>query len=256
MIASNKSKESLHLSLQNQQTPIEEKTSRRITSLRFILSALVVFIHNNFRAEELAKTVEKGLSVPVFNQSEFGVWIQRFISQGIASCAVPLFFLFSAYLFFKKNDSYKTVLCKKIRGLAVPFFLWQILNITLYLGIKLLVVKINPALVQNPESIPILKWNIFDWIKAFAGYGYDEYNHPYVGQLWFVRDLFLMMIFSPLLRLIYKNFPKTSLILSAFAYISGSNLYIIQNETLLFFTLGYFWAEKDFNLFEFSDSFK
>lgn len=87
-----------------------QETSRRITSLRFILSSLVVFIHNNFRAEELAKSVEKGLSVPVFNQSEPGAWIQRFISQGIASCAVPLFFLFSAYLFFRKNDSYKTVL--------------------------------------------------------------------------------------------------------------------------------------------------
>lgn len=233
-----------------------QETSRRITSLRFILSSLVVFIHNNFRAEELAKSVEKGLPVPVFNQSELGAWIQRFISQGIASCAVPLFFLFSAYLFFRKNDSYKTVLLKKIRGLAVPFFLWPVLNIALYLGIKLLVIKTNPALLQNPENIAVLKWNVFDWIKAFLGYGYDEYNHPFVGQFWFLRDLFLMMIFSPLLRLIYKNFPKTSLILSAFVYIFGTDLYIIQKETLLFFTLGYFWAEKDFNLFEFSDSFK
>lgn len=116
--------------------------------------------------------------------------------------------------------------------------------------------KINPALLQNPENIAVLKWNVFDWIKAFLGYGYDEYNHPFVGQFWFLRDLFLMMIFSPLLRLIYKNFPKTSLILSAFVYIFGTDLYIIQKETLLFFTLGYFWAEKDFNLFEFSDSFK
>lgn len=236
--------------------PIPLETSRRITSLRFLLIVLVVFIHNNFRAEELAKSVAKDLSVPLFNQSQAGVWIQRFISQGIASCAVPVFFMISAYLFFKKSDSYKTVLRKKFRALVVPYFLWIILNIALYVAIKLLAVKLNQSLVQNPDNIAVLKWRALDWIKAFFGYGFDEYNHPFAGQLWFVRDLFLMMILSPFLRVVYKNFPKTSLILAAFIYVLGIDLYVIQKETVLFFTLGYFWAEKDFDFFSFSDSFK
>lgn len=102
----------------------------------------------------------------------------------------------------------------------------------------------------------VLSWNFLGWIKAFFGYGFDKFNHPYVGQLWFVRDLFLMMIFSPILKKIYRIFPKTSLILASFIYILGSDLFVIQKETLLFFTLGYFCAEKNFDFFKFSDSFK
>lgn len=40
-------------------TLIDAQTSHRITSLRFLLAVLVVFIHNNFTAENLAKTLEK-----------------------------------------------------------------------------------------------------------------------------------------------------------------------------------------------------
>lgn len=36
---------------------IDVETSRRITPLRYILSVLVVFIHNNFTAEKLAESL-------------------------------------------------------------------------------------------------------------------------------------------------------------------------------------------------------
>lgn len=36
---------------------IDGETSRRITSLRFLLIVLVVFIHNNFTAENLAESL-------------------------------------------------------------------------------------------------------------------------------------------------------------------------------------------------------
>lgn len=235
---------------------ISKENSMRITSLRFLLSVLVVFIHNDFREAELAKSAAEGFAVPLFNQGAAGLWIQRFISEGIAVCAVPLFFLFSSYLFFMKNDSPKTVLRKKIKSLAVPYFLWIFLNLALCLAAKLLAVKLNPSFVKNPGNIVVLNWNFLDWIKAFFGYGFDGFNHPYVGQLWFARDLFLMMIFSPLLRKVYKKFPKAALFFASFVYIFGADLYVVQKETVLFFTLGYFCAERDFDFFTFSDSFK
>ncbi len=39
---------------------VDEETSRRITSLRYILIVLVVFIHNNFTAENLADSLAEG----------------------------------------------------------------------------------------------------------------------------------------------------------------------------------------------------
>ena len=75
---------------------IDLETSRRITSLRFLLAVLVVFIHNNYTAKGIAESVANGGAEVLFNQNAFGRWVQLFISDGIARCAVPLFFFFAA----------------------------------------------------------------------------------------------------------------------------------------------------------------
>lgn len=237
---------------------IDGKTSRRITSLRYILSVLVVFIHNNFTAEKLAESLAEGNRIPIFAQSAAGEWIQSVISSGLGGCAVPLFFLFSAYLFFKKDAPYKVMLKKKTRGLLVPYFMWIALNIALVTLGKLFAARLNPSLLVNLEKIPVLTWSFLDWLKAFSGFGFDKYNHPYVGQFWFVRDLLILFLVSPVLRIIYREFPKTSLIFCAFIYISGITPQGFDSDkaALLFFTLGYFWAERDFSPFAFADSFR
>ncbi len=237
---------------------IDGETSGRITSLRYILSVLVVFIHNNFTAEKLADSLAEGNRIPVFVQSAAGEWIQFVISSGFGSCAVPLFFMFSAYLFFKKNMSYKVMLKKKAKGLLLPYFVWIALNIALVTFGKLFAARLNLSLLGNPEKIPVLTWGVLDWLKAFSGFGFDKYNHPYVGQFWFVRDLLILFLISPVLRIVYRRFPKTSLIFCVFVYISGVTPQCFESDraALLFFTLGYFWAERDFSPFAFADSFR
>lgn len=237
---------------------IDEETSRRITSLRYILSVLVVFIHNNFTAEKLAESLAEGNRIPIFAQSVAGEWIQFVISSALGSCAVPLFFMFSAYLFFKKDTPYKVMLKKKTRGLLIPYFVWIALNIALVTLGKLFAARLNPSLLANPEKISVLTWSFLDWLKAFSGFGFDKFNHPYVGQLWFVRDLLILFLISPVLRVIYRRFPKTSLIFCVFIYISDvvPQCFDSGRAALLFFTLGYFWAERDFSPFAFADSFR
>ena len=237
---------------------IDVETSRRITSLRYILSVLVVFIHNNFTAEKLADSLAEGNRIPIFAQSMVGEWIQFVISSALGSCAVPLFFMFSAYLFFKKDTPYKVMLKKKTRGLLIPYFVWIALNIALVTLGKLFAARLNPSLLANPEKISVLTWGVLDWLKAFSGFGFDKFNHPYVGQLWFVRDLLILFLISPVLRVIYRRFPKTSLIFCAFIYISGITPQGFDSDkaALLFFPLGYFWAERNFSPFAFADSFR
>ena len=82
---------------------IDEETSKRITSLRFLLACFVVFIHNNYTVKNISESIENGAKEIIFNQSFFGNWIQIFISSAISCCAVPLFFLFAAYLQAKKK---------------------------------------------------------------------------------------------------------------------------------------------------------
>lgn len=237
---------------------IDGETSRRITSLRYILSVLVVFIHNNFTAEKLADSLAEGNRIPIFEQNTLGEWIQFMISSGLGSCAVPLFFMFSAYLFFKKDTPYKNMLKKKTRGLLLPYFVWIALNIALVTLVKLFAARLNPSLLVNPEKNPVLTWSVLDWLKAFSGFGFDKYNHPYVGQFWFVRELLILFLISPVLRVIYRKFPKTSLIFCVFIYISDvvPQCFVSDRAALLFFMLGYFWAEREFSPFAFADSFR
>ena len=216
----------------------------------------MVFIHNNFTAEKLADSLAEGNRIPIFAQSMAGEWIQFVISSALGSCAVPLFFLFSAYLFFKKDAPYKVMLKKKTRGLLIPYFVWIAMNIALVTLGKLFAARLNPSLLVNPEKIPVLTWGVLDWLKAFSGFGFDKFNHPYVGQLWFVRDLLILFLIAPVLRIVYRRFPKTSLIFCVFIYISDvvPQCFDSDRAALLFFTLGYFWAERDFSPFEFADS--
>ena len=52
---------------------IPAETSMRITALRFLLIVLVVFIHNNFRAEEILKgSLEHGYTPFAYENGLFG----------------------------------------------------------------------------------------------------------------------------------------------------------------------------------------
>ena len=135
---------------------IPAETSMRITALRFLLIVLVVFIHNNLRAEDILKgALEHGSTPFVYDNGLFGRWVQIFISDGIAKCAVPLFFMFASYLQFMKGDSYGVLLKKKAKSLLVPYFLWPLLNIGIYVGFKLLVQAVFPAMIERKNWFPM-----------------------------------------------------------------------------------------------------
>ena len=85
---------------------IDNDTSRRITALRFLLIVLVVFIHNCYTLQSIQNITDSGGTAPIFVENAFGTWIKLFITSGIARSAVPIFFMFSAYLQAKKNDTY------------------------------------------------------------------------------------------------------------------------------------------------------
>ena len=232
------------------------QTSRRITSLRFLLAVLVVFIHNNFTAENLAETLEKSGVQIVFNQSEVGKWIQLFVSEGIARCAVPLFFLFAAYLQFKKNEPFGILIKKKLRTLVLPFFLWTALNIALYVSMKFAASRLVPRLLFRPDVIPQFEWTAMDWLHVFFGYGDMTSGRTfggYLGQMWFVRDLFLLILVSLLIRHCVRTFPVCMLLFVSFFYVCDVRPLFVAEQALFYYTLGCFWAEYDIPLFKIAD---
>ena len=97
--------------------------SKKIKILSFFAIVGVVFCHayNYYDRFLLSRTFIAEGTVP-------GAMLQFFISNALVRFAVPMFFMFSAYLFFVKfefswNEYLKKVV-KRIYSLLLPFVLW------------------------------------------------------------------------------------------------------------------------------------
>lgn len=239
------------------------KISRRITALRFLLIVLVVFIHNNFNSDSIAEIIAAGGKDVLFNQSVVGKWVQLFVSDGLSRSAVPLFFVFASYLLFMKNDSYGSMLKKKFRSLFVPLLLWSAINLLLFVAVKMFCIRFLPAFVDNSEKFIFSGWNIRDWICAFIGFtrekeilifsNYSVYAGNLAVQFWFIRDLLIMMLISPVIRWAVRRFPKEFLIFTSFFYVCDVRPVIVMHQAFVFFVLGCYFAEYEIDFFSLAD---
>lgn len=238
-----------------QKSIIPEETSKRITALRFFLAILVVFIHNNYTLKNIADAVAKGEPEILFSPNTLSKWIQLFISQGIAKCAVPLFFMFAAYLQAIKADSYKVLLKKKFKALFFTYFLWIGLYGFYSSVVKIIILKIAPSFIENPDTT-MFTWTITDWIHKIVGYGTGDGTPGFAEQFWFVRDLFILVIVSQIIQFLLKKFKLGFFILVFIIYFLKIKVYFVRTTALFFYVSGLYWGYYNFNLFKIIDKIK
>lgn len=127
--------------------------------------------------------------------------LETLLGEGYGRLAVPMFLLISGYLFFPSKekqfnkDAYIYKLKRRAKSLLVPYLLWNLLAYILY------------AIDYS--------FNIVDFFKSFwvievPGRGGSS---PIDGPLWYVRNLMILMIASPLIYLISKHKVFTLLLL-------------------------------------------
>lgn len=173
-----------------------------------------------------------------FNQGSIVFWIQELISDGIARCAVPLFMLFSSYLLFFKQISFKQTLIKQTKTLLIPYFLWCLINFLLIVFFRVFIQK------QDFHSLVMYTWDIRDWICAFLGYSrrtkinlfsnYSVYAGEFASQLWFIRDLFILILFSPLKKKCMKNASIKFFLYRVFFIYAILDLYLLWDRHFSF----------------------
>lgn len=229
-----------------------------------MLAVLVVFIHNNYTDESVAKTFAETGTRIVFQQNAFGAWIQQLISNGIARCAVPLFFLFAAFLQAKKADPYPTLLKKKAKSLLLPYAVWLVVYF-LYFGVlKLMLTKIAPQILGNPGET-FLSWSASDWLYKFLGYNPEYEGLAFAGarglpelaiQFWFVRDLLILTVLSPILIALVKKAPAAFFALSSAVFLLGVPVYFVQTQALFFYAAGLYWGVYEDSLLQKIDRIK
>lgn len=124
----------------------------------------------------------------------------------IGRCAVPLFYLISGYLFFMKvPDGVKSIgrkIRKRIKSLLIPYFIGCVFFVIFYSFIALLPWTSN--LINSSSSIMPLFQKPYSIILISIFYDGGT-GYPCAFQLWFLRDLILIVATSPLWYLCLKH---------------------------------------------------
>ena len=210
--------------------------SNKIKLVSFLLIIMVVFLHSyNIDIKQGGK---------ILNFEKNSNWIvQNFISNGITRIAVPLFFLISGFLFVSKQtfnfEDYKIKINKRLKTLVIPYLFWSLLGLFLYL-----VLQSFPQSCSFFTNKLIKNYSIIEWINAII-------IRPIPYQLWFLKDLIVMVFISPLIFFFTRKLKIIYLFIVAVFWFFNQDNIILTSEALLFFSIGIyiqlFYKESVYN---------
>lgn len=165
-----------------------------ITNLRFPLIVGVVLDHASVVMPDCMRGGEDVASL-LFS-----------MLQTVVKISVPVFFIISGYLFFKGMESFgKTLyakkLCSRVRTLLIPYVLWTLICL-LYMLTKHL-----PTILHT-HSLDVVS-DLFSW-RIFWMY---KVGLPLHHPLWYVRDLMLMCLLSPVVWFLFSRLKHVAMLL-------------------------------------------
>lgn len=206
---------------------ISEEISQAIKNLRLPLAFLIVCGH----ADVLHFPIECNTGEWALYGDSIIKYPIAYISRVIFSPSVPLFFTISGYLFFVTGtltkEYYKQKLKRRFYTLFLPYLVWNFLYLLLPIGTMLILGR-DHSVLELLQSI---------WSSPGV-------TIPADPPLWFVRDLMVCVIISPILFWIIK-----SKIMGTIIYLCIISLWLVEPDwlslppgisylSLVFFTAG------------------
>lgn len=208
--------------------------SKVISFLRFPLIVAVAYIH--CEPISLAHSAIGG-----------GELLYIFVREILAGAAVPLFFIISGYLFFLNGDfsvsTYVAKLKKRIKTLLAPYILWNLI----YWGIFVIKAKLMPG-DASEESLTDL--SPVEFLQMFWNLRSGFY--PMCAQFWFLRDLMVVMIFSPIIYIAIKYCNYLIVGVLGLLWIAGFDWDItgLSISAFFFFSIGSYLAIRKINVID------
>jgi len=158
--------------------------SDKIKILSAISIILVLYIHSGFHADEIA-----GLTI---NDN-----VQKFISGMIGRCAVPLFFMISGYLFFLKiPDGLRSIfekMKKRVKTLLIPYIIASMFFVLCFVILGF-IPGVDKFMNGNLSVLFEKRW----YTILYEVFIRTDNGQPVAFQLWFLRDLMILILVSPL----------------------------------------------------------
>ena len=194
--------------------------SRKIRFISIFAMGAVIFV-NGFNFEtQLTPTAR-------LNGNNFAFVVEYYIANELFSFAIPMFFILSGFLFFRNYEN--TVKCylgklkSRAYSLLVPYVVWAALSGLLIVGISQIQVLKNLDVVQEYSS----------HLPNFFYYFIDPPAQP----LWFLRQLMLYAILSPIIYFLVKNLKGIILVIFCILWAYNAD-FIINCSGLFYFSVG------------------
>ena len=181
--------------------------SQALDLLRFPLAGVIVIIHT-FSYGGSTGLIFSNNEID-FHNVVFFEEIQRFIDGFLRGQSVPIYFFISGFVFFLSvewsREKYIQKLKNRVKTLLIPYLIWN--------TIALLLVIISQIYFTPFLSKPMQAWNfslknilLCYWVYKGELLGIEISSlHPINGVRWFVRDLMIVVLCTPLLYRLMKR---------------------------------------------------
>lgn len=214
--------------------------SKTINILRFFMAILVVAAH---------QTPMFDSSIGGFDNTLYCIASSLFC-RVLPTVAVPMFFLFSGYLYFFKTEGFSRGVYvqktkKRFRTLLMPFLLWNVIAFLLdaiwWEGVR---GRSLTAVLNHLQRFSYhIFWDYHTWPRGSRCLGlleYSDYKAPIDLPLWFLRDLIILMLLTPVVYWCIKRLRVWFVALLGIAYLLNiwPDTSILCANSLFFFCLG------------------
>lgn len=159
--------------------------------MSFIMIVMVVYIHSYYKEAE---------------HYAFSNRIQLFIS-GITAFAVPCFYTISGFLFFNGLDDLEECrkrVAKRFKTLVIPYIIWNMVFVGWYVVLALL-----PFASAYVNSDMLSSLSIDNPLTSFK----FIFINPAGFHLWFLRDLILFVLLTPVIYYLIRKLKWYSLLI-------------------------------------------
>jgi hypothetical protein len=213
------------------QQALSTAASLRMKLLRFPLIVGVVLVHSSETSVGLAQS-----QLGMRSAGWFGGFLINLFSEGLGRSAVPLSLIFAGYLLAQGFDgsfgAYTQRLKSRVHTLLLPFLFWNLFALGLYALAQTLPAT---AAFMSGRHTPVANFQTQDYLQALLAIG----GTPIAYQFWFVKDLMLLVVLSPLLLRGLKVAPRPILTTLFFLWLTGLwTTDVIASRAALFFCIG------------------
>lgn len=216
-----------------------QKLSRSIETLRFPLILFIICLH----CYTSTSAGTRGHDIYFRLMYPFSLWM--------GETGVPAFFFISGLLFFYSKKTYVQKMKSRFLTLLVPYLFFNVLILCgylclMYLGKTIIILDKNLA-----------DYTLIDYIRAFWDRG--VWNHgnssPLLCPLWYIRNLLLLTILSPVIYYIVKYTKLLFPVFFGLLWINAhDSAYTVQSLTM--FSIGAYFPICDKNPIEVFEKYK